>query len=600
MTGNRSPLFNLFLTIFAIQEHELKPSSGLLANYFPIDELGRSFAARKFPGMHGMSQVFNCQSDIASFMFRAQFDLRIMKETDSHSFSVATPETGFGRLKWVVLLFVLLAFAYHLGLAARGMGEYRGQHLGTAVEYAKGKIDLLRPRIVGFDANDVPIAQEVPLWQAATAVCFKCFGLWFGWANVVSLLFTLAGLWPMFQLAKVALGDRGAWWALIFFIAQPLVFWEGGKGGTDGSCLTFLLWFLFFEEKLVRTGEFKWWLPAIIFGALSATSKAPFFFCAGLIGFFSVLLNHRHSLRRWVLLCSVGLLVVLLFMVWTHHTNRLAAQAEFPFVDLRISTSDTKEGSTFWWFFGDLRYRLNPGVWAKAGWRFLVAAFGSFALLGLAIAGFVFLRSGLIRYWLSASLITILVFTHVILHHNNYFLMLSPAVAILCAAGILELEIGLKGAWLKLVPWIPAAMSVLLMLALIEGLSAMKVVLDSDQYPKKMARIIDEHTAPTDKILIQGGDWGGLELFLADRKGLSIWNTKIAEDPHNLNRLRELGYTKLVMLSESPLLVALQQVNPGGQNVQRNTYKEALTPVAERWPTLFQTEDILIKEIPAN
>jgi len=143
-------------------------------------------------------------------------------------------------------------------------------------------------------------------------------------------------------------------------------------------------------------------------------------------------------------------------------------------------------------------------------------------------------------------------------------------------------------------------MSVLLTLALIEGLSAMKVVLDSDQYPKKMARIIDEHTAPTDKILIQGGDWGGLELFLADRKGLSIWNAKIAEDPHNLNRLRELGYTKLVMLSESPLLAALQQVNPGGQNVQRNTYKEALTPVAERWPTLFQTEDILIKEIPAN
>jgi hypothetical protein len=173
-------------------------------------------------------------------------------------------------------------------------------------------------------------------------------------------------------------------------------------------------------------------------------------------------------------------------------------------------------------------------------------------------------------------------------------------VAILCAAGIQELEIGRKGAWLRLVPWIPAAMSILLVLALIEGLSAMKVVLDSDQYPKKMAKLIDEHTSPTDKILIEGGDWGGLELFLADRKGLSIWNTKIAEDPHNLNRLKELGYTKLVMLSESPLLTALQQVNPGGQNIQRKSYQEALTPVAEGWPTVFQTEDILIKEIPAN
>jgi hypothetical protein len=521
-----------------------------------------------------------------------------MKEIDSGASSPANPKSGSGWLKCLVFLFILLIFSYHLGLAARGLGEYRAQHLGTALEYAKGKIDLLRPIIVGFTANEAPIAQELPIWQAATAVFFKCFGPWFGWANVTSLLFLVAGLWPLFQLAKTLLGDRGAWWTLLFFVAQPLVFWQGGRGGTDGSCMTFMLWFLFFEERLVRTGDFKWWLPAIVFGALCATAKAPFFFCAGLVGFFLVLIKYRGSLRRWILLTSVGLLVTALFTIWTHHTNQLASQAEFPFVELRISMSDRGDGSAFWWFFGDLAYRLNPGVWVKAGWRFLLGEFGSLALVGLAIPGFVLLRSWLIRCWLLAGAITVLVFTHVILHHNNYFLILSPMIAILCAAALQYLETDLKGAWLKFVPWIPAAMPILLLLALMEGLMGMKVVLDSDQYPKRMARLIQEHTVPTDKILIQGGDWGGLELFLADRKGLSIWNTKIAEDPHSLDRLKTLGYNRLVMLSESPLLTALQKSNPGGQNIQRTSYTEELTPVAEHWPTIFQTEDILIKEIP--
>src|SRR5262249_30203544 len=146
----------------------------------------------------------------------------------------------------------------------------------------KGRIDLLRPVIVGFNATGTPVAQEFPVWQASAALLFKCFGTWFGWANLTSILFMVAALWPLFQIAKPQLGERGAWWTLIIFTAQPLIFYEGGRASVDGSCLTFMLWFLFFAEKLIRTGQFKWFLPAVLFGALSATTKAPFFFCAGL------------------------------------------------------------------------------------------------------------------------------------------------------------------------------------------------------------------------------------------------------------------------------------------------------------------------------
>src|ERR1700744_3627653 len=91
------------------------------------------------------------------------------------------PAPGSGTCRWLQIIvagFILLAMAFHLRLAAKGMSNYRDQHVGTALEYAKGKLDLLHPVIVGFDATDTPIALEVPIWQASAAVLFKCLGPW--------------------------------------------------------------------------------------------------------------------------------------------------------------------------------------------------------------------------------------------------------------------------------------------------------------------------------------------------------------------------------------------------------------------------------------
>jgi hypothetical protein len=109
---------------------------------------------------------------------------------------------------------------------------------------------------------------------------------------------------------------------------------------------------------------------------------------------------------------------------------------------------------------------------------------------------------------------------------------------------------------------------------------------------------VDKYTAPTDKLLIVNGGWGGETLFLSHRNGLSIWDTKILENPQNLARLKSLGYNRLVMISDSPLLSAIRKASPGQTQMVRGTYQEHLTAVARDWPTLLTNEDILIKEIP--
>ena len=52
------------------------------------------------------------------------------------------------------------------------------------------------------------------------------------------------------------------------------------------------------------------------------------------------------------------------------------------------------------------------------------------------------------------------------------------------------------------------------------------------------------------------------------------------------------------MINESPFQNAIQVINPGQADFPRKLYRDRVTPLVGKWPTVFQTEDILIKEIP--
>ena len=499
-------------------------------------------------------------------------------------------------LRLGVLFFLLASVVFHLMLAYKGYHNYRGQHLGTALGYARGQIDLMNPVIVGFNAGDTPTPLELPLWQATAALLFKGLGTWTGWANVAALLFGIAALWPLFKISKTYGSERMAWWTLIIYSSLPLVFYYNGRACTDGSSLTFTLWFLYFADLMVRTRKWRWLLPSMVFGVLSALSKAPFFFCAGICSFLLLLVHSKTSLKSWVQLSMTGLVAVIVFMLWTKHADVCVAKAEFPLVDLRTSGGSEDQFMKDW-YFGDWHYKLNPVNWAKGGWRFMNANLGSFALLSLLLWGGIASRNRFGQMLFLAGGLTTLVFTHLVLHHSHYYLMFSPAVAILCGWAVVQIESSVFTSQLGKCGFV-LAMIVCLFLSTIQGLVGMKTSLDADPYPRHIAKIIAEKTAEKEKFLIQGGGWGGEYLILAERRGLSIWSTAFLEKPEKLKRIQDLGYTKLVMISESPMLLAVQQSNPGQSLQQRASYRANITPVADGWRTLYQTEDILIKEIP--
>jgi len=119
-----------------------------------------------------------------------------------------------------------------------------------------------------------------------------------------------------------------------------------------------------------------------------------------------------------------------------------------------------------------------------------------------------------------------------------------------------------------------------------------------DYYPAKVSGEIAGHTEAHDKLVMVNGGWGGDELIRAGRAGLSMWDAKAFEDPKKYSRLKELGFDKLVIVSESPYQNAVQVINPGQTGIPRIMAKEFVTPLVEKWPTVYADDDVIIKEIP--
>jgi hypothetical protein len=496
-----------------------------------------------------------------------------------------------------LLLGVLTALVviFHLGSALRGHSQFRDIHLGTALHYAQTHISLANTLIVGFNATGTPTIQEFPLWQMAAGLAFKLLGSWWGWANLVSLALFLPCLFPLFQIARLYLDERRAWWTLIFFLTEPLVFLFSGTASTDGFSLAVTIWFLYCGVKLVREPGWKWFVSAVVLGSLAAVSKLPFFMAAGLALFFLALGQPEFKIKRLGFLAAAGAGAGVAFLGWTHYTDALQAGAVFPYVDLRLG-HETNGTSMMFWYFGDWHYRLSPGNWIKGGWRLLTALPGGFALAGLVLLALVNKNGNPVaRGLLAGAVLTTLVFTHLVLHHWHYYLMFTPAVALLCAEGLGVLFARYTSPSPR--PVVSLFVFALLGLSLLQGLMAMRA-LTYDPYPDRMAALIREHTAPADKLVIIGGGWGGQELFTAGRQGLSVWSPHVFDRPEDLAKLKSLGYDKLVMLSESPFHNAIQIVNPGQAGIPRIYYQSQLTPLVAAWPTVFQTDDILIKEIP--
>ncbi|HMJ89746.1 MAG TPA: glycosyltransferase family 39 protein, partial [Candidatus Acidoferrum sp.] len=434
-------------------------------------------------------------------------------------------------LKLLVVLLALGMIGFHLSLALSGRGIGRDQHLGTAIHYAQHGIDLLNPVIIGANANGAPTPLEFPLWQAITGALMRVFGSWYGWGTVVALLFHVSSIWPVFHLAKRMFSTRCAWWALVLYLAQPLTFLYGGYASTDGMSAYISIWFIYLAAEMLERQSWRWWVAASIVGALSATTKAPFFFVAGLTAFFWLLQNYRTAGKAWLQLTAVGAFSVAAFLIWNHHCNRCYNMAEMPGIDLRLSRGT---GMTQWWF-GDLAARLSVSGWARGAWRSSTILLGSIGLVILPLAGLFLPGTRPLRWWLVSGLAAMLIFTSLILIHWHYYYIFSVPVALLGARSLIEFEPALLKVFRNHLLR-TGVFGLVAVAALAQALQAAHFNLLIDPHPVRCAKLIEEHTLPEDKLVVWGGAWS-VPLVRAYRNGVIIVTFAVVNDASKLARL---------------------------------------------------------------
>ena len=157
-----------------------------------------------------------------------------------------------------------------------------------------------------------------------------------------------------------------------------------------------------------------------------------------------------------------------------------------------------------------------------------------------------------------------------------------------------------------------ALVCLVLVFSAVDGLIAMKIALNYDYFPESISQIVRQHTKPGDKLVLYTCDpiWGGEVLFRSRRNGLSVMALHgspngasrkglfdLLDNESDLARLKSLGYSKLVLASESPVYFAVQAANPGSKR-KRIYYPQTISQKVDAWPVIYQSEDLLIKDIP--
>jgi hypothetical protein len=176
--------------------------------------------------------------------------------------------------------------------------------------------------------------------------------------------------------------------------------------------------------------------------------------------------------------------------------------------------------------------------------------------------------------------------------------MFAPAVALLNTYAIADLAARIKFPNKTTTVLASLAASSVLLLSLLQGLMSIEALnLNADPYMKNLGTTLKSQTTPQDRLLVINGGWGGDLLIHSNRQGLSIDDLKHLENPESARRLKELGYNKLAIASESPLLHAVQVTNPGSANLKRITWDSVFPEKARMWPTLFESPELIIKEI---
>lgn len=226
-----------------------------------------------------------------------------------------------------VLIFVLFAAAALLRFAdvfrPINQASWRESDLGAVSRnFSREGMNLLYPRIDWRGNGSGYAEMELPIYPWLTAVTYKFFGEHDQIARVWAFLFSLAGMFFFFKLAREYLSVFAATVAFAFFALNPLMVETATSIQPEGLMIFTYVAAVYFLIRWLRTESAISFWSATATTALTLLAKAP----SAHIGiFFGVLLIEKYG-WRFIKLPRVwlfGILSILPSALWYFHAKNL-------------------------------------------------------------------------------------------------------------------------------------------------------------------------------------------------------------------------------------------------------------------------------------
>jgi hypothetical protein len=455
-------------------------------------------------------------------------------------FKQLSTKTLFNDIRFWILLFLIVRL---VGITNPPIETGHGWRQSFTCMVARNLLekdpDIFYPRTDLCGSNSDIIASEFPLFNYLIYLVAKVFGYQHWYGRLINLLFSSAGIYAFYLLAKKYFGERVAFFSGIIFLTSAW-FSFSRKIMPDTFSVALVLMGLYFLSRFIDKNKTVDILLFILLSALGGLSKIPSTIILSL-AIIPVLKTSLGKKKRVIILTAL-LSAIFVIGFWYFYWEPYLLQ--------------TYKNQLY--FPRSLWQGLNELI-ANSYWtfdKFIFVALHSFVALGFFIFGCyqaIKQRNQMILLVFCITLPVQFFFMlkagFVFSTHDYYILSYVPIMALIAGFGLASVK------WVN-IAWVFA------LFIMLEGIANQQHdfrIKKSNLYLLDLEKVSDKISSRNDKIAITGG-LNPQGLYFAHRKGWGITNEDLCNQAFILNLKKEGCKYLFVNRHDSDLILMYQLV----------------------------------------
>ncbi|HEX2901529.1 MAG TPA: glycosyltransferase family 39 protein, partial [Bacteroidia bacterium] len=484
----------------------------------------------------------------------------------SCAIEILTRNRAVPRWFWLPAILLVALRMLHLGADLDDPHIWRQADTANYIwDYYQNGVDLLHPSVCWMGAHKTVIF-EFPLPEAMASWVARIFGPELFWNRMLFLGIYLAGAAYFFKIIRHLASANLAAIATLVYMMLPLGIVYSRAVHIDFSAVLCAHAMLYYLMKAVDRESRGYFLASMAFATLGFLIKVPYLFYLALPA--AAYIHHHRQWRFFLRSSPLLLLPILSFLAWQWHVTRVnAAMPDWTFIP-EYKKLDDMSG----WYFGRMKDREVFSHWQLLWGRLKYEILAVIGVPLLLVGGLMQWRNfanNLMRIWALATLVYLLVFFMLNVHHDYYQIPYLAPIAFFIAVPLNGLH-GLIGMRNRVV----AGLALIACLSLF-GLQSIRLTegkslntgekeyfgtyYKEDELVLKAGRLIQAHT-PENALVV--ATFGGLDcrcpnlLYAARRNGWSIAKPNLSVPV--LQRLQQEGATHFALLQIDPMTAELE------------------------------------------